>query len=333
MKMNRMGTILMLFGIMLILAGLTTSFSLTIVGSGQFDNCDALTSATSFWRSGTPSATISVDTAFKVEGTGSIKTNTSALAWSLYIEKWIYYVPNNVLDFSQNPKLTFNFYTTNTKDSVGNPVSVFFTATGEADWARWDITVQIIANQWKTVIIDLASVDMNGYRLNLTSVIGLAISFNDGGIAQLPIMSTWIDDIQTSVSIEPPPPPPPPPPVGETFTLTINSSPNGTTIPSAGMQTVNSGSTVTLTAIPNANYKFDCWEVNGQINTSNPLSLTITANTVVTPIFTLQTEPPPPPPPPTTEEKPFPLNMMLMTLGAVTMLTGIAMTFKRNKNA
>jgi hypothetical protein len=91
-------------------------------------------------------------------------------------------------------------------------------------------------------------------------------------------------------------PPPPPPPHPTTYNITIQSSLNGTTIPTAGTYAYNANSSLTLTAIASANYTFNYWLVNGIANTSNPMNLTITSSYTVSPVFSQKSQPPPPPP-------------------------------------
>jgi hypothetical protein len=93
-----------------------------------------------------------------------------------------------------------------------------------------------------------------------------------------------------------PPPPPPPPPPPTTYIVTLQSSSNGTTSPTSGSYNHTSGSSVTFTGTPKTGYKFDYWIVNGVTNANNPMTLTITSDTAVIPVLTLQAEPPPPAP-------------------------------------
>ena len=79
------------------------------------------------------------------------------------------------------------------------------------------------------------------------------------------------------------------------YTLTMQSSPNGTTTPSSGTYTYSSGVSVPLVATPNLGYRFDYWIINGVSNPLNQTSISITENTNVTPVFSLLTEEPPPP--------------------------------------
>lgn len=90
--------------------------------------------------------------------------------------------------------------------------------------------------------------------------------------------------------------PPPPPPLPTTYTVTVQSSPNGTTTPVPGTYNQTSGGSLTFTGTPNAGYKFNYWLVNGVTNATNPMTLTVASNVAVNPVFTLQGQPPPPPP-------------------------------------
>jgi len=75
------------------------------------------------------------------------------------------------------------------------------------------------------------------------------------------------------------------PPVN--YSITVQSGPNGYTIPSTGTYTRASGSSFTVTAMPNAGYQFYRWTVNGVVNTSNPFVTTVTSNLVIIPSFTV----------------------------------------------
>lgn len=76
-----------------------------------------------------------------------------------------------------------------------------------------------------------------------------------------------------------------------TYTVTIQSSPNGTTTPSPGTHQYVSGSSLTFAGVPNTGYKFDYWVINGQTENANPTTKTITADTTVDPVFTLMSQP------------------------------------------
>ncbi|MEM3699768.1 MAG: DNRLRE domain-containing protein [Candidatus Bathyarchaeia archaeon] len=57
------------------------------------------------------------------------------------------------------------------------------------------------------------------------------------------------------------------------YTLTITTTSGGTTNPSPGTYVYASGSTVQVLAIPNVNYKFVRWELNGNNITTNPITI------------------------------------------------------------
>jgi hypothetical protein len=83
-----------------------------------------------------------------------------------------------------------------------------------------------------------------------------------------------------------------PTPMPSSYTITLQSSVNGTTTPPPGIYSRTVGDTLTLTATPNTNYKFDYWLINGVTNSTNPLTLAVTSDTKVEPTFTLVISPP-----------------------------------------
>ena len=70
-----------------------------------------------------------------------------------------------------------------------------------------------------------------------------------------------------------------------TYTLTVSHIGNGTVTPADGESTRNEGESVTLTATPDAGWKFDKWEVNGSTVTSASTQITISANTTAVATF------------------------------------------------
>jgi cell wall-associated NlpC family hydrolase len=63
------------------------------------------------------------------------------------------------------------------------------------------------------------------------------------------------------------------------YSLTISTSTGGTTNPSPGTYSYQAGTVVTVTAIPDANYKLDHWELDGNnIGSANPISITMNTN-------------------------------------------------------
>jgi hypothetical protein len=67
--------------------------------------------------------------------------------------------------------------------------------------------------------------------------------------------------------------------------LTIIATEGGTTDPTPGTYTYSSGSTVTVTAIPNPGYKFSHWLLDGQTRSQNPIQLVMIANYTLTAVF------------------------------------------------
>jgi tungstate transport system substrate-binding protein len=79
-------------------------------------------------------------------------------------------------------------------------------------------------------------------------------------------------------------------PTTTTYTVTVQSSPNGTTTPSPGTHSYASGGSVTFAGVPNDGYKFDYWVIDGVVDNANPTTKTITADMTVTPVFTLASQ-------------------------------------------
>jgi len=72
-----------------------------------------------------------------------------------------------------------------------------------------------------------------------------------------------------------------------TYTLTVSHIGNGTISPVDGESTRYEGESVTLTATPDADWKFDKWEINGNVVTSASTQITISANTTAVATFSL----------------------------------------------
>jgi hypothetical protein len=69
------------------------------------------------------------------------------------------------------------------------------------------------------------------------------------------------------------------------YTLTIATTAGGTTNPSPGKHTYNYGTVVSVTAIPDAGYTFDHWELDSVTNSTNPISVKMEANQTLYSVF------------------------------------------------
>lgn len=88
----------------------------------------------------------------------------------------------------------------------------------------------------------------------------------------------------------------PPPPQ---YALAISATMGGTTNPSPGTHWYYYGTVVPVRAIPDTNYLFDYWELDGSNKGStNPISITMNTNHTLKAYFVYSPPPPPPPPPP-----------------------------------
>jgi len=71
-----------------------------------------------------------------------------------------------------------------------------------------------------------------------------------------------------------------------TYTLTIETTSGGTATPAPGTYTYNAGSTVQVTAVPNANYVLDYWLLDGNnAGSANPYTVTMNNNHALKAVF------------------------------------------------
>lgn len=66
--------------------------------------------------------------------------------------------------------------------------------------------------------------------------------------------------------------------VPPTFAVTVSVGSGGIVTPWSGTQMRQEGATVTFTAVPDTDYVFTYWTVNGVSHTENPLTLTVTGD-------------------------------------------------------
>jgi hypothetical protein len=84
----------------------------------------------------------------------------------------------------------------------------------------------------------------------------------------------------------------------KTFTLTIISTAGGSTSPPVGAYTFNVNSTVQVTAIADATYLFDHWELDGaKVGSANPYTVLMNADHTLNATFVKIVIPPPTPSP------------------------------------
>ncbi|HXX87974.1 MAG TPA: hypothetical protein VEH86_05965 [Candidatus Acidoferrum sp.] len=70
------------------------------------------------------------------------------------------------------------------------------------------------------------------------------------------------------------------------FMLTMNEASEGTTNPAAGTYTYEYGTNVTISATPKNGQSFEHWLFDGQIENSNPITLQMTQDHTLQPVFT-----------------------------------------------
>ncbi|MEM3729049.1 MAG: NosD domain-containing protein [Candidatus Bathyarchaeia archaeon] len=75
-------------------------------------------------------------------------------------------------------------------------------------------------------------------------------------------------------------------PIPPYYNLTISTTPGGTTNPAPGTYTYVNGATITITAIPEENYVFGYWLLDGiNIGSQNPIEVLMTANHALQAVF------------------------------------------------
>ena len=75
-------------------------------------------------------------------------------------------------------------------------------------------------------------------------------------------------------------------------TLTIASGPGGTTSPAPGAYNVAENSVIQVTAVPNPNYRFASWNLDGSVSFDNPVTVIMNVDHTLQPVF--EYVPPPP---------------------------------------
>jgi len=116
------------------------------------------------------------------------------------------------------------------------------------------------------------------------------------------IIGTWV--------IAPPPP---------TYSLTITTTVGGTTDPAPGAYTYTANSPVQVTAIPNADYAFDHWELDTlNVGSANPYTVLMDNNHTLKAVFTYS------PPPPSLTASISPLSASILVGQSVTFTSTVS---------
>jgi len=117
------------------------------------------------------------------------------------------------------------------------------------------------------------------------------------------IIGTWV--------IAPPPPP--------TYNLTITTTVGGTTNPAPGTYTYTANASVQVTAIPNADYLFDHWELDTiNVGSTNPYTVLMDNNHTLKAVFTYS------PPPPSLSASISPLSASILVGQSVTFTSTVS---------
>jgi len=104
-----------------------------------------------------------------------------------------------------------------------------------------------------------------------------------------------------------------------TYTLTVTATVGGITNPSPGMYTYTANSSVQVTAIPDANYLFDHWELDTvNVGSANPYTVLMENNHTLKAVFTYL------PPPPSLSASINPLSASILVGQSVTFTSTVS---------
>lgn len=137
----------------------------------------------------------------------------------------------------------------------------------DTDFLRFDIGTQVTVSATPSEgwIFDHWELD----NITVVSATPYTLTMND-------------NHLLTAVFVTGSPPPPPP-----TFNLTIETDGSGSTNPSAGDYELDEGSTVVVTAFPDADWEFNQWQLNGvNVGSSDSYSVLMNQNHVLSAVFT-----------------------------------------------
>jgi hypothetical protein len=110
-----------------------------------------------------------------------------------------------------------------------------------------------------------------------------------------------------------------PPPPSPTYSLTITTTVGGTTDPAPGTYSYTANSTVQVTAIPDANYLFDHWELDTvNVGSANPYTVLMDNNHTLKAVFTYS------PPPPSLSASISPLSTSILVGQSVTFTSAVS---------
>jgi len=174
--------------------------------------------------------------------------------YTYVFEDWVDYDWNDIvvnLYAVANSEVTVEFRLVDREAAWENPFGVEITLVGIDVWVHWNST-------------DYP--EENVVRVNSSEPGDIELFFESN-----PGDNAFI----TIIPIIPP-----------TYTLTITSTSGGTTDPVPGSYSYDKGAVVSVTAIPNSGYVFDCWKLDGvNAGSDNPIVVTITADHTLHALF------------------------------------------------
>ena len=208
-----------------------------------------------------------IDVVDKQEGVGSIRIKSIAVQWWLYAY-W---------STSPRGKLTEDRLRVWIKPAKVSPEHTLtvLTSTGNLGFVA-KFANQLVAGVWNSVDLDLLNPDDVSGAPDISKITGVNIVFRNWGA---PADDEYKIDF---LRIEPLVPPTP-----ATLIISVNDATAGSTNPTPGTYNdVYIGDVIAVTALPNAGYALDHWEVDGvPVGSTNPYTITMDTDHTLTAVF------------------------------------------------
>lgn len=172
---------------------------------------------------------------------------------------------SNVAEVTVNPELSVSIQPASSVITLGQ--SVYFTSTVSGGTLPYNY-------QWYVNETEVSGASASSWTFTptLTGYYLVSLKVTDG--ASVAALSNEAD-----VTVALP-----------TYNLTITATAGGTTDPTPGIYTYDEGANVQVTAIPDANYEFAYWELDGEYNgTSNPTNVLMDKNHTLKAVFAVIT--------------------------------------------
>jgi PKD repeat protein len=172
---------------------------------------------------------------------------------------------SNIAQVTVNPALSVSIQPVSSVITIGE--SVYFTSTVTGGTLPY-------AYQWYVNDTEVSGANASSWTFTPTSIDYYEVTLKVTDAASSAKLSN-----EANVTVNP-----------RTYKLTITTTTGGTTTPAPGTYTYTEGTNATVTAIPDANYKFVYWELNGSnVGSNNPIIILMNASYTLKAYFALIT--------------------------------------------